>query len=275
MRTPTKTMKPGHIGRSGSVRHVRRSPNFDSDVFPEPLLAFGGQHTHVDPKTSLGLYGHYSLSGQKVPVLTSIIVGIVGPPSMVGDVEQWLEARKGVLTNDGSEPFLHPHYLGWFVGAVLLLAAAVAATWRQGGILLAAWERSRAQRQGSEVALFARVLDACRASDAKATYSALFRWLDSTHHGPDAATFEDFLGCHPDADLRRQVEALQGSFLSRATDWNGVALAHALRRARRKDLRWRTATDKARLPALNPPCVGMLLVVAFLPCLPGGLARPR
>ena len=88
MRTPTKTMKPGHIGRSGRVRHVRRSPNFDSGVFPEPLLAFGGQHTHVDPMTGLGLYGPYSLSGQKAPVLTSIIVGIVGPPSMLGNVEQ-------------------------------------------------------------------------------------------------------------------------------------------------------------------------------------------
>ena len=164
-------------------------------------------------------------------------------------------------------------WLGCITGAVLLLAAAVAATWRQGGALLAAWERSREQRQGSEAALFARVLDTCRASEVKATYDALLRWLDSTHHGPEAATIGDFLGRHPDADLRRQVEALQESFLGRATDWNGVALADALRRARRKDLHWRIATDKARLPALNPPWISMLLVVAFFPCLARGLVE--
>ena len=156
---------------------------------------------------------------------------------------------------------------------MLLLAAAVAATWRHGGALLAAWERRRAQRQESEAGLFARLLDACRASDVKATYNALLRWLDSTHHGPDAATIEDFLGHHPDADLRRQVEALQESFLGRATDWNGAALADALRRARRKDPHWRTTTHKARLPVLNPPWVGMLLVVASFPSFAGRLAE--
>jgi len=100
-------------------------------MIPEPLLAFGGQHTHVDPKTGLGLYGPYSLSGQKTPVLTSIIVGIVGPPSMVGDAEQWLEACKGVLTNDGSEPFLHPHYPGFNRDSSFKCDLIFGDTWRE------------------------------------------------------------------------------------------------------------------------------------------------
>src|SRR5688500_11143415 len=66
------------------------SPNFDSGMLPEPLIAFGGRHSHVDPKTGLSLYGPYSLIGQNRPELTSIIIGMVGPPGMVADAEQWL-----------------------------------------------------------------------------------------------------------------------------------------------------------------------------------------
>jgi hypothetical protein len=161
-------------------------------------------------------------------------------------------------------------WLWWIVGAVFLLAAAVAATWRHRGALLAAWERNRAQRQGSEIALFAHVLDGCRASDVKATFSALLRWLDSTRHGPDAATIEDFLVRHPDADLRRQVEALQEPFLCRSAHWSGVALADALRRVHRQHLCRRTTTYEAQLPVLNPPWVGMLLIVS---CFPGFAGR--
>ena len=94
-------------------RSRQRPPSFDSGIISEPLLAFGGQHHHVDPKTGLALYGPYSLKGQKEPPLTSIKVGIVGPPEMVADAEQWLEACKGVQTNDGSTPFLYPHFPGF------------------------------------------------------------------------------------------------------------------------------------------------------------------
>src|SRR5215207_5847881 len=97
----------------GRRKSYGRSPNFDSDVIPEPLLAFGGRHEHVDPKTGLGLYGPYSLAGQTRPPLRSITVGIVGPSSMVSDVEQWLQACKGMLANDGSQPFLYPHFPGF------------------------------------------------------------------------------------------------------------------------------------------------------------------
>jgi hypothetical protein len=143
-------------------------------------------------------------------------------------------------------------WLWWTVGAVMLLAAAATVSWCKREALLAAWERRQALRQASEAGYFARLLDACRASNAKAAYNALLRWLDCTHDGADSATIGDFLGRHPDADLRRHVEALQESILGRTTDWNGAALAAALRRARRSHLRRRMTADEARLPALNP-----------------------
>lgn len=89
-----------------------RVPNFESGLISEPLLAFGGQQHHVDPKTGLALYGPYSLMGQTVPTLKNIIVGIVGPPAMIADAEAWLAACRGILTNEGSQPFLYPHFPG-------------------------------------------------------------------------------------------------------------------------------------------------------------------
>src|SRR5947209_17922727 len=122
--------------RRESLRHTRagytkRIPNFDSGVIPEPLIAFGGQHAHVDPKTGLGLYGPYSLAGQREPVLTSVIVGIVGPPAMIADAEQWLKACQGVLTNDGSEPFLHPHFPGFDRDSPCRCNLVFGDTWRE------------------------------------------------------------------------------------------------------------------------------------------------
>lgn len=114
---PTKrpTKKSRHSKRSFTNGRSRsqRPPSFDSGIIPEPLLAFGGQHHHVDPKTGLALYGPYSLKGQREPPLTSIKVGIVGPPAMVADAEQWLNACQGMMTNDGSVPFLYPHFPGF------------------------------------------------------------------------------------------------------------------------------------------------------------------
>ena len=100
--------------KTGQRRHSRtRTPSFESGVIAEPLLAFGGQHKHIDPKTGLGLYGPYSLVGQNQPTLSGISVGCVGPANMVADAEQWLQACGDFLTNDGSEPFQHPHFPGF------------------------------------------------------------------------------------------------------------------------------------------------------------------
>lgn len=124
-------MKRRESSRRARASHAKRIPNFDSGVIPEPLISFGGQHAHVDPKTGLGLYGPYSPAGQKEPVLTSIVVGIVGPPAMVADAEQWLKACQGVLTNDGSEPFLHPHFPGFNRDSPFKCNLVVGDTWRE------------------------------------------------------------------------------------------------------------------------------------------------
>lgn len=89
-----------------------RVPNFDSGIIPEPLLTFGGKHHHVDQKTGLSLYGPYHLVGQSGPTLSNVKIGIVGPASMIADAEAWLQSSRGMLTNDGSQPFLYPHFPG-------------------------------------------------------------------------------------------------------------------------------------------------------------------
>lgn len=94
------------------VARASRSPDFESGVIVEPLLEFGGHHKHVDPKTGLGLYGPYSVAMQQRPPLRSVSVGIVGPAAMTADAEQWLQACRGMLVNDGSQPFLYPHFPG-------------------------------------------------------------------------------------------------------------------------------------------------------------------
>jgi hypothetical protein len=108
-----------------------RVPNFDSGLISEPLLAFGGQHRHVDPKTGLALYGPYSLVGQPSPTLRSITIGVVGPASMIADAEAWLNACRGILTNDGTQPFLYPHFPGINAVAPFQCDLVFGDTWRE------------------------------------------------------------------------------------------------------------------------------------------------
>ncbi len=99
--------------RRGSAYRARGGPDFDAGILYEPRILFGGQHSHVDPKTGLSLYGPYSTTEQREPALTSIIVGLVGPPTLIAEAENWLKACQGVLTNDGREPFSRPHFPGF------------------------------------------------------------------------------------------------------------------------------------------------------------------
>lgn len=107
------------------------SPAFESGVLSEPLLVFGGQHQHIDPKTGLALYGPYSLMGQSKPPITSIILGTVGPSAMLADAEQWLKACQNVVANEGSEPFLYPHFPGINVGLPFQCELIYGDTWRE------------------------------------------------------------------------------------------------------------------------------------------------
>ncbi|ODS32953.1 MAG: hypothetical protein SCARUB_01892 [Candidatus Scalindua rubra] len=106
-------------------------PSFECGVLSEPLLAFGSQHQHIDPKTGLALYGSYSLVGQDKPSITSIILGIVGPPSMISDAEQWLRSCKNIVTNEGKEPFLYPHFPGINTGLPFQCELIFGDTWRE------------------------------------------------------------------------------------------------------------------------------------------------
>jgi hypothetical protein len=166
-----------------------------------------------------------------------------------------LEVEPGPVQNaDATAPTSATpgQWLWWALAAVLLLGAAAAILWRKRRVLLTVWERKRMPRQASEASLFAQLLDACRANDAKASYNALLHWLDARNHSPDAATIEGFLTRHPDAELRRQVEALQESVLGQATGWNGATLADALRRVRRQISDEVVTIDREGLPPLNP-----------------------
>lgn len=94
-------------------KRANRVPSFDSGIISEPLLHFGGRKEHVDPKIGLSLFGPYSLIGQTRPTLANMIVGIVGPPAMISDASLWLELSKGIVTNEGNQPFLYPHFPGF------------------------------------------------------------------------------------------------------------------------------------------------------------------
>lgn len=99
------------------TRHPKRSPptrapEFLSGVIAEPLLLFGGNHEHVDPKTGLALYGPHCPPGLPRPALSSMIVGAVGPPAMIADATAWIGACAGMITNVGDQPFLYPHFPG-------------------------------------------------------------------------------------------------------------------------------------------------------------------
>ncbi len=146
-----------------------RVPNFESGLISEPLLAFGGQQRHVDPKTGLALYGPYSLVGQTVPMLKNIIVGIVGPPAMIADAEAWLTACRGVLTNEGSQPFLYPHFPGINTQGPFQCELNFGDTWRESirdsEIKSALSDSDYAQRVKNVVRLYARALEVLAARD--------------------------------------------------------------------------------------------------------------
>jgi hypothetical protein len=112
-------------------REAPRTADFESGILAEPLITFGRQHQHVDPKTGLALYGPYSLKDQIAPALRGFIVGIVGPRNMVADAEQWLAACGNMVTNDGSQPFQSPHFPGMRDGPPFACTLTYGEAWRE------------------------------------------------------------------------------------------------------------------------------------------------
>ncbi len=66
------------------------TPSFESGVIAEPLLVFGGHHSHIDPKTGLSLYGPYTVSDQEHPPLSSLTLGFVGPSVLLAAAKNWI-----------------------------------------------------------------------------------------------------------------------------------------------------------------------------------------
>jgi hypothetical protein len=249
------------------------APDVPGMVFPPlPLAKVDGLAVYAKPPAVQDQVERGELTGKRVETVTYVcerpgqftLPALVIPwwdlknqqlmqvtlPAVTLEVEPGAAQSTDATAPAGEAP--GRSWLWWALGSVLLLVAATAILWHNRQVLLAALERRHAQRQSSEGGLFAQLLDACRANDAKAAYNALLRWLDARQRGPDAATIEAFLISHPDTDLRRQVEMLQDSILGRAEGWNGVTFADALQRVRRQNAGGNTVVDRGRLPPLNP-----------------------
>lgn len=97
----------------------------------EPLLLFGGRHQHIDPKTGLGLYGPYSVGDQEWPSLTSITIGIIGPPILVSDTRSWLTRCQSRIVNDGTQPYLYPHFPGFSPVTMFQCRLVFGDTWQE------------------------------------------------------------------------------------------------------------------------------------------------
>jgi hypothetical protein len=249
------------------------APDVPGMVFPPlPLAKVDGLAVYAKPPVVQDQVERGELTGKRVETVTYLCErpGQFTIPALVIpwwdlDTQQLMQVTLPAVTlavepgpvqgKDATSPAEEASgqsWLWWTLGAALLIAAAMAVLWYKRRGLLAAWAHRQMQRQASEAGLFAQLLDACRANDARAAYNGLLRWLDVRQRGPDAATIEAFLACHPNADLRRQVEMLQDSVLGRDTHWDGVVLSDALRQARRHDQRRRSHAEEAQLPDLNP-----------------------
>lgn len=88
-------------------------PSFESGIIAEPLLLFGGHRSHIDPKTGLSLYGPYTVSDQEHPPISSLTIGFVGPSSLLTAAKGWVVDCQRPVFNDGSQPFLYPHFPGF------------------------------------------------------------------------------------------------------------------------------------------------------------------
>jgi hypothetical protein len=107
------------------------TPSFEAGVIAEPLLLFGGHRSHIDPKTGLSLYGPYTVSDQERPPLTSITVGFVGPSTLLTAARDWIARCQGAVLNDGSQPFLYPHFPGFSAEFPFQCGLILGDSWRE------------------------------------------------------------------------------------------------------------------------------------------------
>ena len=107
------------------------TPSFEAGVIAEPLLLFGGHRSHIDPKTGLSLYGPYTVSDQERPPVTSIIVGFVGPATLLAGASNWIAQCRSAVLNDGSQPFLYPHFPGFSAEFPFQCGLTLGDSWRE------------------------------------------------------------------------------------------------------------------------------------------------
>lgn len=107
------------------------TPSFEAGVIAEPLLLFGGHRSHIDPKTGLSLYGPYTISDQERPPLTSITVGFVGPSTLLSASTNWIAQCQRAILNDGSQPFLYPHFPGFSAEFPFQCGLMLGDSWRE------------------------------------------------------------------------------------------------------------------------------------------------
>jgi hypothetical protein len=81
---------------------------FDCRIFDEPLLEFGDQHSHPDPRLGLTEAGPL-----QVPVGDKVRVGVIGNAKTVETTRQFLaKAASGFESTADSHPNLNPHFPG-------------------------------------------------------------------------------------------------------------------------------------------------------------------
>ena len=73
----------------------------------EPLLVFGDDGLHVDPKAGIARYGPRSLASPRHP--ERVRVGIIGTAESISNAQEWLVSRaRGVRGNEK-----HPSFVGF------------------------------------------------------------------------------------------------------------------------------------------------------------------
>src|SRR5262245_29068866 len=89
-------------------RRSSYSMKFESRIFDEPLLEFGDQHSHPDPRLGLAEAGPL-----QVPLGDKICIGIVGDAKTIESTQNFLErAANGFESKSAAHPNLHPNFPG-------------------------------------------------------------------------------------------------------------------------------------------------------------------
>jgi len=92
---------------------LKSQKQFESWFIPEPLLIFGNNNTHIDPKLGLSLYGPLKTSDSKIPSPLSIRVGIIGTGETIGLTTQFINRLNDKIESNVREPFQNPSFPGF------------------------------------------------------------------------------------------------------------------------------------------------------------------